>query len=313
MRKPIVTVVIPCYNVAKTVRETIASVSAQTMGDLEILAIDNNCTDDTCRVLSEIAEHEPRLRVIHQPVQGLSAARNAGIEAAQGDFVALLDADDLWDSNFLETHLRNLEDSDVGISYSSVRFIDVDGQATGQVTVPKLMGVTAADLLRSNPCTALIVVRTKVLRKIGGFDQNLKSVEDQEFLFRAATNGVGLRGVANILASYRIMPNGLSANLPEMLRCHEQLLEKAGQISPGLVARHGRVARGAMLRYCARRAVELGQESGTARGYLVRMLLQAPDILIREPLTTSKVIARVMFSGAGGAAPRPARFQAEGV
>ncbi|MGI9479392.1 MAG: glycosyltransferase [Hyphomicrobiaceae bacterium] len=295
MKSPRVSVVIPCFNVAETVSETIASVTAQTMADFEIIAVDNNCMDNTVDVLSEISIGEPRLRIIKESVQGLSAARNGGIRAARGEFIALLDADDLWDADYLEKHLTNFDDEKIGISYARVRMIDMESRSTGQVTRPQLSDLTAADLLRSNPCTALLVVRAQVFEDVGFFDEDLRSVEDQEWLFRAAHRGVKLSGIDRVLASYRITPGGLSANLDTMLESHGQLLDAASRIAPSVVAGNRRLASAAMLRYCARRSVEHGKSSDVARRYLAQMLMTAPELLLREPWSTLKVIVRVLW------------------
>lgn len=307
MNKPVVSVVIPCFNVAETVSETIASVTAQTTRDFEIVAVDNNCTDNTIEVLTALSATEPRLRIISEPVQGLSAARNGGIRAARGQYIALLDADDLWDSNYLEKHLENLADERVGISYARVRMIDMASRPTGQVTRPQLSGLTATDLLRSNPCTALIVARAQMFRDVGLFDEDLRSVEDQEWLFRAACRGVMLSGIDEVLASYRITPGGLSADLDAMLKSHGQLLEAAARISPDLVSRHRRLARAAMLRYCARRAVEHAKGGDVAMQHLLGMLKAAPELLLREPLPTVNAIARVLFASLRSRLPHSAQ------
>ena len=295
MNNPLVSVVIPCFNVAETVSETIASVTAQTMADFEIIAVDNRCTDNTIDVLSKISISEPRLRIIKESVQGPSAARNGGIRAARGEFIALLDADDLWDAEYLEKHLANLVDEQVGISYARVRMIDMESQPTGPVTRPHLNDLTASDLLRSNPCTALLVVRAQVFEDVGFFDEDLRSAEDQEWLFRAAHRGVKLSGIDQVLASYRITPGGLTANLDAMLDSHGKLLNAAARIAPDVVAGNRRLASAAMLRYCARRSVEHGKSNDVARRYLVQMLKTAPELLLREPLSTLKVIARVLW------------------
>lgn len=304
MSSPLVSVVIPCFNTAATVSATIASVSAQTMRDFEIIAVDNNCTDNTAEILEGLAKQEPRLRVIREPVQGLSAARNGGINAACGQFIALLDADDLWDTDYLEHHLANLSNPEVGVSYSPVRMIDMAGRPTGQTTNPKLSGLTPADLLRSNPCTALIVVRVEAFRNAGLFDRRLRAVEDQEWLFRAAHSGAKLAGIDKVLASYRITPGGLSADLDAMLQNHERLLEAAARIAPDLLAKNRRLARAAMLRYCARRAIEHGKGNRVALRYLAQMFLAAPELLLHEPLATAKVIGRVMLPGVQSWLPR---------
>lgn len=291
MSLPLVSVVVPCFNVVETVSETIASVTAQTLRDFEIIAVDNNSSDGTAALLRDLASREPRLRVIREPVQGLSAARNGGIRAAKGQFVALLDADDLWDPHYLESHLSNLADEQVGISYARVRMIDMAGRPTGHVTRPQLSGLNATDLLRGNPCTALIVVRAQVFREAGLFNEELRSVEDQEWLFRAAYRGARLSGIDDVLASYRITPGGLSADLDAMVASHDRLLRAAAQIAPELMAGNARLARASMRRYCARRALEHGKGAHVARRYLGEMMWTAPDILIREPLPTLKAMA----------------------
>lgn len=303
MERPKVSVVIPCFNVAATISETVASVSAQRMSDFEIIAVDNNCTDNTVAVLTELSATEPRLRIIKESVQGLSAARNSGIRAARGEYIALLDGDDLWDADYLATHIANLSDAGVGISYARVRMIDMAGRPTGQVTRPKLVGLRAIDLLRSNPCTALIVARARVFDEVGLFDEDLRSVEDQEWLFRAACDDVNFAGIDQVLASYRITPGGLSADLDGMLRSHEKLLEAAARIAPDLVAKNRRLSRAAMLRYCARRAIEHGKNDDAARRYLFEMLKAAPEIMLREPLSTIKAIATVLLSPRHARAP----------
>lgn len=311
-RKPIISVVIPCFNVAATVTETLASVVSQTMDDFEIIAVDNNCTDGTVSTIQAIAKDEPRLRIVKQPVQGLSAARNGGIAAAQGKYIAFLDADDLWDKDYLETHLANLEEGGFGVSYSRLRYIDVAGVPTGQTTNPKLSDLTARDLLLTNPCTSLIVVRADVIDKVGPFDEELRSVEDQEWLFRAAVANVPFGGIDRVLASYRIMPGGLSADLDNMLRCHGLMLDAAARVAPELTRGHRRIARGSMLRYCARRAIEHNKGAELARGYLWDMAKLAPDLVIREPKQTLTAMARVLLPDAvSNMAKRSSRLRAE--
>ncbi len=297
MGSPLFSVVIPCFNVAATVGETIASVAAQTCQDFEIVAVDNNSTDRTAEVLAAIARTEPRLRIVPQPVQGLSAARNAGIRAARGGYIAFLDADDLFDRDYLEAHGANLESAEADVSYARIRLIDPAGHPTGQVTLPQLTGLTAADLLRSNPCTSMVVAKREVFERVGDFNQSMRRVEDQEWLFRVLVAGFELSGIDRALASYRITPGGLSANLDAMLAAHDQMLDSAASIAPALVARQRRLAHASMLRYCARRAMDHAKGDKTARTYLLRMLRVAPDLLLREPLPTLKTVANVFVPG----------------
>jgi GT2 family glycosyltransferase len=304
MSGPKFSVVIPCYNAAATVAETIASVQKQTFSDLEILAVDNGSTDATYEVVERLSQTEPRLRSIRLDAKGLCLARNAGIREARGDYIAFLDADDLFDADYLECHAANLADGSIGLSYSRIRLVDASGRPTGNVTTPKLEGLSAADLLRSNPCTSIVVARGEVFEAAGMFDESFLRLEDQEWLFRVAAAGFKFRGIGRALASYRITPGGLSSNIDAMLRAHGQMLVAAERVAPALVAEHGRLSRGAMLRYCARRAIDHAAGTKSARGYLVQMLAIAPDLLVREPVGTLKTIAGVL-------APSLARHMAE--
>ncbi len=294
MTIPKFSVVIPCYNTARTLAETIASVQGQTVEDFEIIAVDNNSTDGTRALLEQLALTEPRLRIVSEPVQGLPAARNGGIRAARGSYIALLDADDLFDADYLYAHGRNLDQAGTDISYSRLRFIDMASQPTGQETNPPLSGVTARSLLRSNPCTAMIVVRREVFDKAGLFDETMRRVEDQEWLFRAAAHGARLRGIDRALASYRITPGGLSHDLDAMFDSHAMMLDRAARVAPDLVAAERHLAEAAMHRYCARRAIEQGKSQAIARAYLARMFRTAPALLLHEPHSTLTAIAAVL-------------------
>lgn len=297
MQAPAFSVVIPCYNTQYTVADTIDSVLRQTDDDFEIVAVDNNSTDGTRSVLEKYAARDPRLRIVAEPIQGLAAARNGGIRAARGRMIALLDADDLFDADYLYAHRRNIERNGADISYGRLRYVDMSGRPTGQETRPRLSGLGPVDLLVSNPCTAMIVVRRDVFDKVGLFDTGMKRVEDQEWLFRATIAGASLKGIDRVLASYRITPGGLSSNVEAMLASHQDMLERAHRIAPRLVERHRAHAEAAMLRYCARRAREHGQGGSKARDYMWRMLITEPSIVVREPLVTLNAIAATLAPG----------------
>lgn len=294
--QPLVTVILPCFNVAGTVAETIASVQRQTLQDFEIVAVDNNSSDATAAVLARLAAASDRMRVVRQSVQGLSAARNAGIRAAHGRYIAFVDADDLWDPDYLRRQVTNLAESDADVSYCRVRHIDAEGRPTGKVTRPKLRGLTAADLLLSNPCTSLVVVRREVFSRAGLFDEALRRVEDQEWLFRVLACGCKLAGIDAVLASYRMSPGGLSTDTEAMLGGHRRMLDLAEQVAPILVQKHRRVAQAAMLRYCARRSLDQGLTQA-AWAYACRMFKAAPDLLVREPRSTLTVLLRIAAAG----------------
>lgn len=114
MNTPIVSIVMPCYQNAKTLSRTVKSIQAQTEKDWELIAIDDGSKDDTLAVLQSLAACEPRMRVIHQENGGVSAARNAGMDAACGKWLFFADADDHLIAHALE-HLLLMTDETVDI------------------------------------------------------------------------------------------------------------------------------------------------------------------------------------------------------
>ncbi len=128
MNDPRVSVIIPTYNCAKYIAQSIDSVLAQTRPVTEILIIDDGSTDDTAAAVR--AYSDPRIRYLGLPHRGTAAARSTGIDRACGDYLAFLDADDLWRPRMLERHLQVMEhDSTVVCSFTNfIRFMDETGE-----------------------------------------------------------------------------------------------------------------------------------------------------------------------------------------
>ena len=295
-----VTVVIPCFNSASTIAETVGSVSLQTFDDFEILAIDDGSSDGTVRVLRVLAEAEPRLRIIEQANAGVSAARNAAIKLARGDIIALLDSDDLWLADFLSTHVSRLDQlPDLGVSFSRVRFVDAQSKPTGETPRPKLDGIEPADILFENPCStcSTMAVRRSVFDEVGLFDASLRRAEDQEWLFRVCLSRWRLSGVDAILTDYRNNGDGLSSDLEKMLAGYCVMIERARTAAPDIVKIHAGQAMARMLRYLARRAIRLGREQQIARGYILRALRHSPALLFREPRSTGATLLASLIPG----------------
>lgn len=127
--KPTVSIVMPCYQNGGTIARSVCSVQAQTFADWELIAVDDGSTDDTLAQLNTLAAAEPRMRVIHQENSGVSAARNAGIDAAQGDWLFFLDADDRLTEDALSFLLGLTDDAlDVACGAYEMRFADEGGR-----------------------------------------------------------------------------------------------------------------------------------------------------------------------------------------
>ena len=138
-KQPLVSVIIPVYNASKTIGATLDSVLNQTYKNLEILAVNDCSTDDSLKILEEYAKKDKRLKVLTNPENlRVAKTRNFAIEKATGDYIAFVDADDIWDLTKLEKQLAFMKENGCKLCYTSVDFIDNDGNETGrQFIVPE--------------------------------------------------------------------------------------------------------------------------------------------------------------------------------
>ncbi|MFC6588662.1 glycosyltransferase family 2 protein [Sulfitobacter pacificus] len=133
---PLVSIIVPAFNVAKTLPATLNALLAQTFTDYEIIVVDDGSTDTTAALLEEYAGI-PNFKVISQRNRGLAGARNTGIAAARGLYIGFCDADDLWVPEKLGCHVAHLHSAPhVGISYSGSALIDDDGAPLGMAQTP---------------------------------------------------------------------------------------------------------------------------------------------------------------------------------
>lgn len=214
---PLVTIVIPCFNHGHYLRVTLESVLAQTYMHWEAIVVDDGSTDDTRVVAAQFTDL--RIRYTYQENQGLSAARNTGIRAARGDYLAFLDADDEWEPCFLEACTAVLAtDRKTAAVVTLTRFIDEKG-----VALPKLGGQAFRPekfrdrLLEGGffPVHA-VLVRSDSVRQAGMFNEALTSVEDWDLWLRLSTVGAAFRSVPEPLARYRISAGSMSSNAGRM-------------------------------------------------------------------------------------------------
>jgi glycosyltransferase involved in cell wall biosynthesis len=197
---PKVSVIIATYNRSVEVRNAIDSVLCQTFTDLEVVIVDDGSSDDTGKVLREA--YGNRIRYYFQTNQGLSAALNKGLAEAQGEWVAFLDSDDLWEKEKLEWQFKALErfSPECGACYTDVRFFNYPETRTMFQLAEEderhegPMGVSPNVLkLVATPggagmvvCICSVLARADLVRKSGAFDVNLRFGMDSDFLFRLA-------------------------------------------------------------------------------------------------------------------------------
>lgn len=185
-----VTVIIPAYNYAQFLPDAISSALSQAWDVLEVLVIDDGSTDNTAAVLSDI--RDPRLRVIHQPNAGLSAARNTGIREARHGILAFLDADDRWTPGFLKTVVPHLIEAPATTAIAACGWqrMTKEGKLVEQPKriLPPPRMLSARDfIVRNRFFPSAVVVRKSVFIECGDFDTSLRSSEDRDMWIRITT------------------------------------------------------------------------------------------------------------------------------
>lgn len=230
MRQSVVSVIIPTYQSASYLPEAVRSVLAQTLDPrrIELLVVDDGSTDD---VAGAVAPFGDCVRVVRISHSGLPAARNAGIAVSTGEYVAFLDADDLWLPRRLEAlfELAAVEpdallSTDIYHEIAGKR--SVVGRYASLDMLPlfqKPVREQYADALRENFATYMQLIRRELLNRVGVFDPTLSFGEDYDLWLRFLEAGIPLRLVAEPLAVYRYMRPGAITAVPSVKKAEDRL------------------------------------------------------------------------------------------
>jgi GT2 family glycosyltransferase len=214
MTEPLVSVIIPAYNSAEFMGETLDSVFAQTYTPVEVIVINDGSRDtpELEQVLQRYATKN--LRYLNQENQGAGAARNAGLRAATGDLIAFLDADDTWEPEFLEKLMALLKRTESDLVFSDARLFGdpkLDGLTFMQVE-PSNGPVTPENLLSVAVCvlTSTVLARKKPILDAGLFDVSIRRGQDFDLWLKLAKAGARMDYTREVLAAHRIVASGLS-------------------------------------------------------------------------------------------------------
>jgi glycosyltransferase involved in cell wall biosynthesis len=215
---PKVSVNICCYNSEKYIKETIQSVLDQTFNDFEVIIIDDGSRDKSAEIIKSFSDQ--RLKYYYQNNQGLSSSRNRAIELSGGEYIALLDHDDLWNPNKLEKQIALFEKNpELALVFSNCYIISADGTISGtyfDINSPARGKVFDQLILRDFiPCLSA-VIRKAVLIKTGLFRLDFKMAEEYD-LFLRISKIAPIDYVDEPLASYRWHENNLSCNNPHRI------------------------------------------------------------------------------------------------
>lgn len=201
---PRVSIVIPTYNRAGMVGDAVRSVLAQTVTDLEVIVIDDGSTDDTAAVVEQLAADE-RVRYVDQPNAGRSAARNRGLDLAQGQFVGFLDSDDLLEPWAIAAHLE-VFDCEPNVGMTVAGYLVVDHDAVVDERMPWLSAGSldlAGWLFDCYGMPGSVLHRREWMERVDGFDVQLEMAEDWDLYLRLAAEGCPMRFVHRVVCRYR--------------------------------------------------------------------------------------------------------------
>ena len=204
--QPLVSVIMPAYNSEKYIGKSIESVLAQDYEKFELIIVDDGSKDGTKSIVEQYAKNDIRIKLLEQANQGVSAARNKGLDTATGEYVAFLDSDDLWDADNLSVMVQAAECTKSGLVCASMDIINADGTRQKANTAYKdgeLMDfVTNNNEIRFFWGIGSVIIRRDILEKYHiRFDEGIAIMEDIGFYIKifAVTN---LKAVPRVMAHY---------------------------------------------------------------------------------------------------------------
>lgn len=260
----LVSVVIPVYNGERYIGSTLASVVKQSYRNMEVIVVDDGSTDGTTEILRIFAQHDSRIRLFRQANKGVAAARNLGIRSARGDFIAPLDADDIWHRDRLAKHVGCLLNapSDVGLVYSPWIMIDEAGSRRSPcMDRDRFEGVVWLRLILGNFLgnASTCLIRTECLDAVGLYDEGYFSeraqgCEDWDLYLRIARR-FRFHFQPDCLIAYRQVRGSMSVDVEQMTRAYDRMMAKLPGYGIAVPKPVSRWSRAAYLFYLADRAV----------------------------------------------------------
>jgi glycosyltransferase involved in cell wall biosynthesis len=226
---PLVTVIVPTYNRADLIGETLESIAAQTFTDWECLVIDDGSTDDTRAVVEGFSAREPRFRYVWQENASAASARNHGIRLARGKYIAFVDSDDLFTPDRLEWQVKAAEaDPELVLVYGHTYNFRTGQEDKGRLYLADLPSRPTGWAFEDLICCSSIyapLVRTETIRELGGFDTSLPSAEDWDMWIRLSKRGK-LLFEPRIALRYRIHAGNKSSVIARNYRCAKEVVRK---------------------------------------------------------------------------------------
>ena len=199
---PLVSVIMPAYNAESFIAEAIASVLSQSVGDLELIVINDCSADGTQKIVEGLAKEDARIKpVVNEENMGVARSRNRGLELCRGKYIALLDSDDYWKPQLLEKMIARAEETKADIIYCSYEMVDEqDRKICSDFLVPPETSFEACIVRSVITCSTVLLTAQRM--KNTRFPTNIYH-EDTALWFQLLRDGYVARGVPEVLAAYR--------------------------------------------------------------------------------------------------------------
>lgn len=259
---PLVSVIIPAYNAEKFLLKTLESILSQTYKNIEVLVIDDGSQDRTAEIVQSIAQKDNQVILLQQENSGVAAARNLGINKSKGEFIAPIDADDIWYPQNLEKQVQCLlhADSSVGLVYSWSVDIDEEDKLTGDFRASNIEGDVFTTLLCHNFLgnASSTLIRRSCVEKIGGYNTQLKAqdaqgCEDWDFYLRIAEH-YQFKVVPEFFIGYRKIANTMSGDYKKMAKSHDLMLQEIQQTHRDIPIAFYKLSKSSFYIYLARQS-----------------------------------------------------------
>lgn len=231
---PLVSVITPAFNAEATLEDAVRSALASSYAKIELIVVDDGSTDRTAEIARDLASEDQRVKLVQRPNGGLAAALNSGFAASSGDYVARLDADDLWHPAKLERQMDVARrEPDAGLIYTFFRYIDEDGCVLGdgpqQRFPPRALCRSVYETLIGTGSSGL--VKRSAWQQAGGCDEELRIMEDLLLqLHISARHPIAY--VPEYLVGYRVRQNSLSKDVEALESAWRKVRDRIGTMFP---------------------------------------------------------------------------------
>ena len=283
----LVSVIIPAYNAEAFIEATLASVLTQTYTNIEVLVVDDGSRDRTAEIVQAVAEQDSRVSLLRSSNQGVAAARNLAIDNSGGEYIAPLDADDIWYPQKLDKQVDCFSRAgpDVGLVYAWSTCIDENGRLTGGYIASDVEGEACLPLVYSNFIgnASAPLIRRSCFERVGGYDSQYREYdsqgsEDRDLYIRIAEH-YRFSVVREFLIGYRLIKGSMSCNTVAMAKAQALLLADVRRRHPELPERVYRWAESRSCEYLGRKCNYSGDHWDALRWFF-KAVTQDPVLLL---------------------------------